>query len=319
MNIHITSILDEARRAPSVLNTQPWRFRVCGNTIEVYLEKKKELVEIDPAGRLQIASCGTLIAHLENAVLKNGWIPKVTFFPRFEEPDLVAFVELNDPLKRGRKASRVETTQNIPAVKQDHLDGRDAANMQFLQGKLTELAAKKDVLLVMHNDCSDNSIQTYLKNQCGEKLKSEYFKRSVNLFLRTDQTEDTVPFEDEALLSDRFFDAVSSSGGKNSETGEGGKNPPENLFMILATGTDNRYEWTRSGQVLGEIIIELRNWDNIGLMALPIISKDVCRNWLKKKLELSGYPQFVLKMEPVKPREHIGKRPLSAILKYGIS
>jgi hypothetical protein len=310
MNTHITSILDEARRAPSVLNSQPWRFRVCGNTIEVYLEKKPELEEVDPKGRLQVASCGTLIAHLEKAVLKRGWIPKVTFFPRFEESDLVAFVEMtglskDNRQKAGPPAQRKDVQENGYGEKTDNPDV-----IAFLQKKIAILAESKQVGLVVHDDSVDLSIQTYLKNQCGQKLDSDYFRKSVNLFLRTDDMHNKIPFEDEVLLSDRFFEAPQSDSGKNA-----GSN--DNLFMILTTGTDNRFEWVRAGQLLGDIIIELRTWNNIGLMSLPIISADRCRAWLRDKLSLTGYPQFVLKMQPVKPREHIRKRPLNELLKYG--
>ena len=310
MNAHIKPILEEARRAPSVLNSQPWRFRVCGNTIEVYLDKKQELEEIDPKGRLQTASCGTFVAHLEQSVLKRGWTPKTTFFPRFEEPDLMAFVETVRPDKHHKKNVPAEI---VPEPFDTGAGGNNFAETDILvvvREKLTELATRKEIGLVVHDDSTDHSIHTYLRNQCGEKLKSEFFRKTLNLYLRTDVSDHSVPFEDEALLSDRFFDPVAS--GSN-----GAMDSAKDLFMILTTGTDNRYEWTRVGQVLGDIIMELRTWDNIGLMSLPIISNDCCRSWLKEKLDLDGYPQFVLKMQPDKPREHVRKRSLSELLKYG--
>ncbi len=310
MNNQITSILEEARRAPSVLNSQPWRFRVCGNTIEVYLENKAELEEVDPKGRLQVASCGTLIAHLEYAIQKRGWVPKVTFFPRFEEPDLVAFVEIAGLMKNSRRkggpaATREEALGNRTVEEPENPD-----LIAFLRDEIAVQTAGKQIGLVVHDDSKDESIHTYLKNQCGQKLKSEYFRKSVNLFLRTDDPESKISFEDEVLLSDRFFDS------SRSETGSSNRST-DNLFMIITTGTDNRYEWTRAGQVLGEIILKLRAWNNIGLISLPIISADRCRSWLRDKLDLDGYPQFVLKIHPVKPREHISKRPLKELIKYG--
>lgn len=310
MNAHIAPILEEARRAPSVLNSQPWRFRVCGNTIEVYLDKKEELEEIDPKGRLQIASCGTLIAHLEKAVLKGGWKPKVTFFPRFEEPDLLAFVETarTDKLRK----QNLHTKDRPDQLESGEISSKTAETdvLGAVRGKISELADRKEIGLVLHDDSTDRSIHIYLKNNCGEKLKSEHFRKTLNLYLRTDASDSAVPFEDEVLLSDRFFDPITSDSNEGTASSK-------NIFMILTTGTDNRYEWTRVGQVLGDIIMELRTWNNIGLMALPIISNDSCRGWLKERLELTGYPQFVLKMQPDKPREHVRKRPLKELLKYG--
>lgn len=333
MNTHIAHILEEARHAPSVLNTQPWRFRVCGNTIEVYLDKQEELEEIDPKGRLQVASCGTLIAHLERAVLKRGWTPKLTFFPRFEEPDLLAFIEAVRPVKQhnpdqysgdsadqhsGNSADQHsgDSADQHSGDSADRLQSGEIRNrkvgtdvLNSVRAKFTELASGKEIGLVMHDDSTDYNIHTYLRNKCGEKLKSEFFRKTLNLYLRTDVSDSAVPFEDEVLLSDRFFDSSPSGSDEDMASAK-------NVFMILTTGTDNRYEWIRVGQVLGDIIIELRTWNNIGLMALPIISNDCCRGWLKNRLELTGYPQFVLKMQPDKPREHIRKRPLRELLKF---
>ena len=310
MNTHIAPILEEARRAPSVLNSQPWRFRVCGNTIEVYLEKKQDLEEIDPSGRLQAASCGTLIARLEKSVLKRGWMPKVSFFPRFEEPDLIAFVETVRPVKY-RSTNKPAEKGPEPFDAGSDGNGLEGTDIPVaVRKKLAELVKSRGIGLVVHDDSTDHSIHTYLKNECGDKLKSEFFRRTLNLFLRTDASDHSVPFEDEALLSDRFFEP--SATGSN-----GGLTSAGDLFLILTTGSDNRYEWTRVGLVLGDIIMELRTWDNIGLMSLPIISSDNCRSWLKNKLDLESYPQFVLKMQPDKPREHVRKRSLGELLKYG--
>jgi len=293
-----------------VLNSQPWRFRVCGNTIEVYLDKKQELEEIDPRGRLQTASCGTFIAHLEKSVLKRGWIPKSTFFPRFEEPDLLAFVEILRPDKQRTKSAPEDERKEPLDAGESGNDLSEADILVVIREKLTKMATLKEIGLVVHDDSTDHSIHTYLRNECGEKLKSELFRKTLNLYLRTDVSDHSVAFEDEALLSDRFFDPVAS-------VSNGGMASAKYRFFILTTGTDNRYEWTRVGQVLGDIIIELRKWDNMGLMSLPIISSDNCRSWLKDKLYLDGYPQFVLKMQPDKPREHVRKRSLTELLKYG--
>ncbi len=358
MNAHITNILDKARRAPSVLNSQPWRFRVCGNTIEVYLEKQLELEPVDPSGRLQMASCGTLVAHLENSIQEKGWNAKVAYFPRFEEENLVAFVEISGFPKTGigndtKKKSEFRNLDKPDSIKR-------------IKKELADIASGKDIGLIIHTDSADRKIHTNLKNRCGEKLESECFRKSLNLFLRSELSDTAVSFEDEVLLSDRFFEVAiktetkdgnndrdcadyrscdedntcdkdricdedkvfdedgsvrgAKAGQKVSISREISCDVPhlfDNQLLILTTDTDNRYEWIRTGEVLGNIVMQLRNWDNWGLMALPIISNDNCRDWLKNELKISGYPQFVLKMQPDKPREHIRKRPLKELLKYG--
>ena len=43
-------LIELAARAPSVHNTQPWRFTVTGQAIELYADASRQLLE-DPAGR----------------------------------------------------------------------------------------------------------------------------------------------------------------------------------------------------------------------------------------------------------------------------
>ncbi|MGM0739504.1 MAG: hypothetical protein ACQETM_10145, partial [Bacteroidota bacterium] len=292
MNSHITFLLDEARRAPSVLNSQPWRFRVCGNTIEVYLDKKSELEQIDLKGRLQMASCGTLIAHLEHSIIEHGLQSRISYFPRFEEEDLVAFVEISGRAKKPvcRKSSQriVQRDQDSGSVldkwESKAMTDDDGATIEHIQS----LASRKGIELLQHDDSADHKIHTYFRNNCGEKLKSEHFRKSLNFYLRSEGSDASIPFEDELLLSDRFFEATGVS-----TRADGSSSKMQNVFMILTTGTDNRYEWLRSGQALGDIIMELRKQGHAGLLALPIISNDDCREWLRKELKLPGYPQFV--------------------------
>lgn len=316
MNSHITFLLDEARRAPSVLNSQPWRFRVCGNTIEVYLDKKSELEQIDLQGRLQMASCGTLIAHLEHSILEHGLQSRISYFPRFEEEDLVAFVETS-----GRAQKTVSRNSRQRINQSDRNSGsepgkRESETLNDVHGSMIErierLASRKGIELLQHSDSADHKIHTYLRNSCGERLKSEFFRKSLNFYLRSGGADASISFEDEMLLSDRFFEATAAL-----NRSDGSSSKMENMFLILTTGTDNRYEWLRSGQALGDIIIELRKQGHAGLLALPIISNDDCREWLRKELKLPGYPQFVLKMQSDRPREHTQKKPLSKLLKYG--
>jgi nitroreductase len=50
-------LISLAARAPSVHNTQPWRFEVSERAIELYADASRQLLE-DPAGREMLISCG---------------------------------------------------------------------------------------------------------------------------------------------------------------------------------------------------------------------------------------------------------------------
>jgi hypothetical protein len=53
--------------APSIHNTQPWRWRVDGDVLELYSEPIRQLHESDPGARLMVLSCGVALHHARTA------------------------------------------------------------------------------------------------------------------------------------------------------------------------------------------------------------------------------------------------------------
>src|SRR6185503_8986705 len=52
-----------ALHAPSILNTQPWRWRTRGNDVELRVDADRRLAGVAPTGRLQLMSCGAALNH----------------------------------------------------------------------------------------------------------------------------------------------------------------------------------------------------------------------------------------------------------------
>jgi hypothetical protein len=49
--------------APSIHNTQPWRWRVSGPTLELWAVRDRQLAVVDPEGRMLAVSCGAALHH----------------------------------------------------------------------------------------------------------------------------------------------------------------------------------------------------------------------------------------------------------------
>ncbi len=64
---------DAARYAPSIHNTQPWRWRVHGDAAELYGERRRQLGTLDPDARLLMISCGAALQHALVALAAQGW------------------------------------------------------------------------------------------------------------------------------------------------------------------------------------------------------------------------------------------------------
>ncbi len=69
-------LVETAARAPSVHNTQPWRFRVSQDAVELCADASRQLL-VDPDGREMVISCGAALYGLRLAVRSLGYLPDV--------------------------------------------------------------------------------------------------------------------------------------------------------------------------------------------------------------------------------------------------
>ncbi len=83
-------IVEVASKAPSVHNTQPWRWRGGGHTLELYADRTRQLARTDPLGRNLTISCGAALHHAQVAAGALGWGPAVIRHPDPDRPDLLA-------------------------------------------------------------------------------------------------------------------------------------------------------------------------------------------------------------------------------------
>jgi nitroreductase len=86
-----------AIRAPSSHNTQPWRFRIDGDAIELHADRSRALPIVDPHDRALVISCGAALGVLRAAIRAEGFIGEIARLPDRREPDLLARVRLGAP------------------------------------------------------------------------------------------------------------------------------------------------------------------------------------------------------------------------------
>ena len=86
--------VERALRAPSVHNTQPWRWRVDDGAVRLYADRTRHLVATDPDRRDLVLSCGAALHHLLVALSARGLEAQVDRLPDPEDSELLATVTL---------------------------------------------------------------------------------------------------------------------------------------------------------------------------------------------------------------------------------
>lgn len=84
--------LKAAVAAPSIHNTQPWRFRAHDGVIEAYADRSRRLGVLDPTGRELMISVGAAVFNLRVVMLTHGRLPVLSVLPDPTRPDLAARV-----------------------------------------------------------------------------------------------------------------------------------------------------------------------------------------------------------------------------------
>jgi hypothetical protein len=81
-----------AVRAPSSHNSQPWKFRIVEDRLELYADRSRRLPVVDPEDRALVISCGAALSHLQVALRHFGYAGDAALLPDSSAPDLLASV-----------------------------------------------------------------------------------------------------------------------------------------------------------------------------------------------------------------------------------
>lgn len=95
----LRAAIDYAVLAPSGHNTQPWRFKVVDETLELWADRTRQLPVVDPHDRELTMSCGAALAFVRIGVRRFGHDAVTEVLPEPAEPDLLVQVRLGARLQ----------------------------------------------------------------------------------------------------------------------------------------------------------------------------------------------------------------------------
>jgi hypothetical protein len=101
-----------AGQAPSLHNSQPWRWLVEGNVLDLRLEPGRVLGTSDPEARLAVLSCGAALHHACIELAADGRGSTVQRFPDPADPDHLARVRLEERIPVDSAATRLAEAAN---------------------------------------------------------------------------------------------------------------------------------------------------------------------------------------------------------------
>ncbi|WP_198170508.1 Acg family FMN-binding oxidoreductase [Actinoplanes awajinensis] len=122
--------------APSILNTQPWRWRQHGHVLELALDPARTLAVADPDRRLATVSCGAALHHALVSLAAAGWHTTVTRAPGTGSSGHLATVRVG-----GRIPIEPESIARLRAIGLRYTDRRPVAGVHLDADKLRPIVA----------------------------------------------------------------------------------------------------------------------------------------------------------------------------------
>ncbi|MGA5300142.1 Acg family FMN-binding oxidoreductase [Nucisporomicrobium flavum] len=312
----ITQILTDCVRlataAPSLHNSQPWRFRFREAAVDVYADSRRRLHVLDPAGREQLISVGAAVFNLRLALRQAGFWSDVTLFPEPDEPDLVARVT---PANPGPATSAVEALAS--AIPHRHTNRRPFAQAAVPAAVVEELraAAYKEgaVLAVAQPPGRDailgmaRSADGWLQSRPG--YHDELARWTRDRIRRHDGIPESAagPWDALETVPTRDFSGL-WPGLRRCEKFE-----PRPTILVLATAADQCSDWLRAGQALQRVLLTA-TWK--GLATTPI-SQPVEVPAVRRRLidpHAALWVQMVLRIGYGTPAGGTPRRPLEDVL-----
>ena len=151
----VASLLTAASRAPSLHNSQPWRFLVRRQVIELWADSERRLPAADPTGREQRLACGAALFNLRLALHGLGIRPLVTLHADGERPDLLASVRFGG--RRPPKPVQRQLLAAVPSRRTNRLPFTDEPVTSGERAALHKAAMEEGAWLHMVEDQRERS------------------------------------------------------------------------------------------------------------------------------------------------------------------
>jgi nitroreductase len=296
----VRRLLTAAGQAPSVLNTQPWRFRVRDEVVELLADWDRWLPVSDPRGRSLHVSCGAALYNLRIAARASGRRPVVRLLPDAPEAsEVLARVDLSACEPATAEARRLYGM--IPRRRTNRAPFDARLVPPGVLADLRTAAAVERARLLLPNRRGADDLLDYAAI-AEEQLAADraYLDELASWSL---------PGYVEGPRAIGEIDPVRDFGHRIGEA----RFEPRPQLAVLTTAGDEPLDWLRAGQALERVLlVATAHGVSASFLNQPLDLRDMRRH--ADPRHRRGHPQMIIRLGygPSVPRAP--RRPVSEIL-----
>jgi nitroreductase len=290
-----------AAAAPSIHNSQPWRWQVRPDGLDLYAERDRQLPATDPDGRMLTVSCGAALHHARVALAAEGWQCTVARMPDPADPDLLARITLGE-----RTAGSPEAMRLYQTVRIRHTDRRPVTRQTVTPEALAELvraANGEGVQLEILRPDQVDDLAVAVERAAAAGLDDPAIQAELRRWTGGWRTEGAgIP---DTAIPDQppHTNVPTRTFARPGVLPVGGDNDSAASYAMLHGDTDEPADWLRAGEALSALWltgIEL----GVGLMPLSeAVEIPASRQTLRRALSFFGWPYLAMRLGVPDPDE----------------
>jgi len=286
--------------APSVHNTQPWRFVLESNRLDMVSDGHRQLLALDPTGRQMIISCGCALFNARASLASAGLDAEVERFPDEDRPDLFARISAN-----GVSDGHVDTIAALDNV----VELRQTNRRQFSDDDVPaeviadlEMAAKAEGAQLHVVRGETERVVVAMLSQRADKIQNAdpAYRAELRAWTTDDASRlDGVPASAVPLVDGTAQDDVPI---RDFDTRGAGHLPAETrsstrqCLLLLGTTGDGPDRWLRAGEALERVLLEITRRGYAASPLTQIVEVPSTREALRSELRLGMYPHVLLRV-----------------------
>ena len=306
--------------APSSHNTQPWHFVVNGDELLVCADRTRSLPNIDPFDRELIISCGAALFNLRVALAKFNIPVAIATFPYSAEPDVVARVTFPDSGPALKDLAALFDAITKRATNRGPFFAEDVPDAFVERLRLAAEAEGINVALV-RGPIARARVAALIAEADQRQFDDPRFRRELASWIHSSRSNDGMPALSQGLpaLTDfttkiaamtiRTFDVGNGVAAAHEQLARGSP-----LLVALSTPMDNNEAWLSAGQGLQRLLLVATKDGYSASYLNQAIEVSELRGRLASELQMTGYPQLLLRVGRGSAVPHSPRRPIADVL-----
>ncbi|MGW3473471.1 Acg family FMN-binding oxidoreductase [Saccharopolyspora sp. NPDC000995] len=312
-------IIRLAALAPSLHNSQPWRFRILPQLIELHADPKRHLPVADPEDRELRLACGAALFNLRLALEQVGIRPVVTLFPR-----LAAATTLAEVRSGGQAHQRPDNLRCYEAITERHSHRHPFRNIPVStqdRHLLMRAAHEEQAWLHVVQPSEHGTLEGLVHRAHRAQMADARFRTEMAAWIgRTDATTEGVPVSaagPKPEPKDQWVHRDFTAG--HTERAPGTEFETHPLLVILCTRHSGREADLQAGQALQRLWLTATAQGLVASMISEVVEVPDTHEELQRLLGGNVTPRALLRIGHGAPSVASPRRDVGDMLVDGVA